>query len=282
MSLFRRLNPKAQPKTKTHSIGSVEITLNEGHQLPKYEAKHPLYDRFLPVLASVLPDDGSWIVDVGANVGDTAVALYQNCKNPILSIEGDAEFYSLLQRNVQQLGGRVTPIQALVGTGSVTGDLVRDGTTATRKGDGQGSTVTLDNVLMQYTVEKVSLLKTDTDGFDADIIKSAPNLLKSCRPLLFWENDFQSKEQRDDLESGYDFLRDLGYSRVWIFDNFGFPILSDIDFSALTQINDYIHSTAAMGKPKTIFYTDVLAATPENEGLARKALAKYRELIPAA
>ncbi|MCQ1571709.1 FkbM family methyltransferase [Neorhizobium galegae] len=276
---LKRFRPKRQPELRKYVIGGVEILLTPDHQLPKYQSKHALYDRFLPILASILPDDGSWIIDVGANVGDTAVALAQNCKNPILSVEGDPEFYSLLQQNIQHLERRVTPVQALVGTGRIAGNLVQDGTTARRKESGNAPTISLDEVIKTHALGTVSLLKTDTDGYDADIIRSAPGMLEASRPLIFWENEFQSKDQLDELESGYGFLSSLGYEKIWIFDNFGFPILIGVGFDALRQLNSYVHAMMVMKAPQTIFYTDVLAATPENEHLAIEAISKYRGLL---
>ncbi len=276
---FKKFKSRRQPELRKHTVGGVEILLTPDHQLPRYQSKHALYDRFLPILAGVLPDDGSWIVDVGANVGDTAVALAQNCRNPILSVEGDPEFYSLLQQNIQPLKGQVTPVQALVGTGSIGGNLIQDGTTARRNESGNSSTITLDEVLKTHSPGAVSLLKTDTDGYDADILKSAPEMLKASRPLVFWENEFQSKDQLDELESGYSFLASLGYEKIWIFDNFGFPILTGVGFDTLKQINSYVYAMMVMKAPQTIFYTDILAATPENEHLTVRAIAEYRSLL---
>jgi FkbM family methyltransferase len=266
--------------TKTYKIGEASILLNAEHNLPKYQAKHPLYDQFLPVLAGILPDDGGWLIDVGANVGDTAAALCQRCRNPVLSIEGDPTFYSLLVENGRQFGKQLTTAQALVGTGRLSGSLVQDGTTATRKEGQEASSISLDTILAQHSVDQVALLKTDTDGFDMDIVMSCAVTLRKSRPLVFWENEFQTREQFELLEEGYEYLAGLGYSHVWIFDNFGFPILEDVGFAELRQLNRYMAGMLAMNTPPSIFYIDVLASTPDKRHLAVHAMNEYRKLIP--
>ena len=64
-------------------IGDYYILLPPEHKLPEYQAKGRLYDRFLPTLCLALPQDGETIIDLGANVGDTAIAIVQRCDNPI-------------------------------------------------------------------------------------------------------------------------------------------------------------------------------------------------------
>src|SRR5271156_3496303 len=93
-----------------HPLG---IELGPDDTIARYYVGHRLYDRFLPVLCRHLPN--GWIVDVGANVGDTAVGIARETSNPILSVEASAEFYALLERNTAGL--RVRCVHALVGTG---------------------------------------------------------------------------------------------------------------------------------------------------------------------
>src|SRR5262249_62161999 len=71
----------------------------------KAYVEHRLYDRFLPVLCRHLPM--GWLVDVGANVGATAVGIARECANPILCVEMDDEFCALLRRNTARVNVRV-------------------------------------------------------------------------------------------------------------------------------------------------------------------------------
>src|SRR5215203_6027449 len=73
--------------------GDVEIDLPGNHPLPRYQRDYPLYDRFLPMLVSRLPDTAQ-IIDVGANCGDTVAAMYAaNPRLRYLAIEPDPAFF---------------------------------------------------------------------------------------------------------------------------------------------------------------------------------------------
>ena len=98
----------------------IERFLPPGHLLPSYEAQHPLYDRFLPTLASHLPE-GSWAIDVGANCGDTLIAMGQaHAGLNFLCVEPDMGFQAYLTQNARSLR-RANPkqkielVRALVG-----------------------------------------------------------------------------------------------------------------------------------------------------------------------
>jgi len=87
--LFRR------GKDIDYSIGHYSIKLPYGHNLPGFQRNHPHYDRFLPHLAKYLPG-GSFVVDVGANCGDTFAGMFN--ENPSLNfvcVEADA-FFSII------------------------------------------------------------------------------------------------------------------------------------------------------------------------------------------
>src|SRR5262245_28585822 len=60
-----------------HPLG---IELGPADNIARYYVEYRLYNRFLPMLCRHLPK--GWIVDVGANVGDTAVGIARECSNP--------------------------------------------------------------------------------------------------------------------------------------------------------------------------------------------------------
>src|SRR5260221_385373 len=103
-----------------HKIGANFISLPGGHHLPEDQTAHRLYDCFLEILSRELDGD-RWIVDVGANVGDTATVIAQSCRNPILCIEADEAYFKFLRRNVAEVasttGRNIRCVEALVGTG---------------------------------------------------------------------------------------------------------------------------------------------------------------------
>ena len=87
------------------TIDGMELELPISHNLPFYRKKYPLYDTALARLAKKLDQSsplGSCI-DVGANVGDTAVLLRGAGSFPILAIEADAGFFAILERNARRV-----------------------------------------------------------------------------------------------------------------------------------------------------------------------------------
>ncbi|HTV32497.1 MAG TPA: FkbM family methyltransferase, partial [Methylocella sp.] len=242
--------PQTPPATKHYKIGEHTILLNQEHLLPAYQAQHRLYDRFLPILCKELDDPDLWIIDVGANVGDTAVALAQSCQNPMLCIEGEEEFFKLLRHNAETLFANrkraVICLSAMVGSDRFSGSLRRNGTTASLAEDqaaGQRA-ASLDTLARDSAVPAtaVALIKVDTDGYDGDVILSAPDILAASKPILFWENYFSTIGQMRELEALYQRLDDSGYRRFWIFDNYGNLLLRECSLGNIIDINEYVAS----------------------------------------
>jgi FkbM family methyltransferase len=273
--------------TKRYKIGEQTILLNREHLLPDYQARHRLYDRFLPILCKQFDHLDHWIIDVGANVGDTAVAVAQACRNPLLCIEGDDDFFKLLQYNISSLFAKrkraVICIKAMVGSGRFSGFLERDGTTARLdqlRADGQRAS-TLDELSRDSGVPAaaIALIKVDTDGCDGDVILSAPNILAASSPVIFWENYFSTMEQMRDLEVLYQSLHDAGYRYFWVFDNFGNLMLQECSVTNIVDLNEYVASQEFHRCTRSIYYTDILAAPDDKRARVREAISIFRSSV---
>ena len=269
-------------------VGSKQILLPPDHNLPAFQAAHPLYDRFLPVLAAHLePRHDRVVVDVGANVGDTLFAMLDRCDHRFLCIEGEAIYYDYLMQNLrnhEDCRDRVRALNVMLGTGEFVGQLVRDGTTASLSpGLESARPKTLDDVLSeQGALDRVALLKIDTDGLDGDIILSGRRAIARSRPPVFWENYFASAKQLAALENAYDLLAGEGYEELCIFDNFGAIIAAGVGFPVLRAINDYVASQDAGKATRTIYYTDVLAAPCGDKAVSAAISAFRAEFISPA
>lgn len=267
-------------------IGKHPIVLPASHMLPVYQAKYELYDRFLAFLCATITNSNGLIIDIGANVGDTAYAMAQACNNKIVCIEAEPSFFSLLCKNLDSLPydkNRFQAYNTLVGTGHYNGVLVKSDSTAsvhTVDGCVKSHYVTLDQFILDTLNDaRITLIKVDTDGFDGDVLISGLNLINRQRPLLFWENQFDTPDQRQSFLNLYDSLEKLGYKTLWIFDNFGAPLLSDAGFDALRSINNYLTVLNDKHSARTFYYVDVLASTDENIDQARKAFLSYQDFI---
>ncbi len=187
--------------TIQYMIGKYPIALPTSHRLPIYQAEHMLYDRFLPFLCETLADPDGLIIDIGANVGDTAYAMAQVCKNKIVCIEAEPSFFNLLCENLDRLPNaksRFQAYEALLGTGQYKGVLVKSDSTASLQVSPEDAyapqAVPLDRFITDTRLSdsRIELIKVDTDGLDADILISGLNIIGRQRPLLFWENQFNN------------------------------------------------------------------------------------------
>jgi FkbM family methyltransferase len=200
------------------NIGSRVIELPAGHKLPIYQNLHRLYDRFLPVMGMYLPSRSDHvIVDVGANVGDTAASMLDSCVHNFLCVEGHAPFFDMLCSNVKRqlmAPDRFILVNEVVGTGDFVGNLKANESTAHIEVEPCGRPVrSLDSIVAEHQLlDKVALLKIDTDGFDGDVLLSRTQIINRSEPLIYWENQFCDDEQLNLLEGAYEHLSKNGYN----------------------------------------------------------------------
>lgn len=265
-------------------IGNYTITVPPNYALPRYQEKFKLYDRFLPILVKHIDSTGS-IIDVGANIGDTTIALVQNCNNTFFSIEPSSFFFQYLEKNIDLLDkstkNRIKLLKKLIGTGNINGvlDHTSKGTASINI-----STVTSNNEFIKLddlivNQLKIDLLKVDTDGFDFDVILSAKNLIQNSHPIIFWENEIIDTMQIDGFQKLYKFLIEKGYTNIIIFDNYGNIISEDNDFQTLTNINSYLLSMRKYNCTRTFYYVDVLAWTEKDNKTIENTKNNYNRLI---
>jgi FkbM family methyltransferase len=277
--LFNRVKKIGRSKYK---IGKYMISIPPNFALPKLQSTVKLYDRFLPVLASKIDAENKLIIDVGANIGDTTIAMMQHCKNRFLCIEPSSVFLPYLEENIKNLSPedykRISIIKKLVGTGNLFGELKhRDRGTAhvILSDNPQSETHTRLDTLVDDSTE-VILLKVDTDGFDFDVLTSAERIMRLNEPILFWENEISEDFQFNGFVQLYSMLSQLGYSYIYVFDNFGNIMFEEINFEIVKNINKYIYSMEKSGCSRTLYYTDILAVTEKYHSVAIQAIEEYR------
>jgi len=166
-------------------VGKYALHLPSGHKLPEYQKQELLYDKgFIPVISECIAHHckGKYVLDIGANVGDSA-ALYSFLgADKIISIEGAEEYLPFLKRNTSILTANVDVIEQFLylpiinklglrflandGTGSFSNlDNVKDQKYKTS----ELSFIHLEEIENKYQ-EGVGFLKTDTDGLDIHIV----------------------------------------------------------------------------------------------------------------
>ncbi len=277
MNIFKRIaakffNASSPPDTrdKIYTISgelcSFDITLPYASKLPEYQQLFKMYDRKIAKIAKlVYAHSGGTCIDIGANVGDTALAIRANTKMPLICIEGDAGYFSYLEKNILHADS-ISIVKSFVGKENETikGDLI--------KVNGTGKIVTansgakeivfssLSEILSQHTINPsdISLLKTDTDGFDFDILLGSKNFISEIKPSLFFEYEINTPASNQQSLELIAFLSGIGYKFI-AYDNFGnFFSMIGADFvQRFTDINAYLKSCALNGGG--IYYADIFA-----------------------
>jgi FkbM family methyltransferase len=250
----------------SYRVGEIPLVLPAEHRLPEYQEAFDLYDRKIGLVAqavySVFPDSVG--VDVGANVGDSAAAIRERSDMPLICIEGDEAYYRYLTGNAPAIGG-LTCVHSLVGseTGTVSGHLHRhDGTGEFVRGEGVVEARSLPDILRESGIDfsRVSLVKTDTDGFDFAILLGSESLIAEAKPCLFFEYVIDDAESAESSIALIDSLESKGYQFV-VFDNFGNTMRTVMTgaHGAFLELNAYIVSGMRHGGG--IPYVDVFACS---------------------
>ncbi len=214
------------------TYGRFILECASSHHLPRILDRVPDFGRNLARTMAALNVEVPRVVDVGANIGDTALLLARFSPGAkVLCVEGDPRFMADLQRNTSQIQG-VTLAWAILSdrTSQVRGALLRTKGTARLvldETEGVVQTRTLDELLDSYPeFSRPDMIKIDTDGCESAILRGAESVLAAHRPVVFyeWDPDSYAAAGEDDV-SHADFLRGLGYELFVIFTNIGQPLL---------------------------------------------------------
>lgn len=252
----KRFGPSIQPiKIVELSIGGRAIKIHSNNKLIQAYTLFPNYSQELGRLARLVADKylHSTLLDIGANVGDTAIIMRNVCSSQIICIEGDAHVYELLKVNTQS-DERIHCYCCLLGEENsiIDVDLQQEGTNLTIVPSPTGSrqivVKKLDDFCQQMSIAgKISLLKIDTEGYDFKILRGAAGILANDRPVIYAEyNRSNTDVLKIDALQEWEYLRKLGYHSIMFFDNYGRYVLSCCldDFAILADLNRYIKNGA--------------------------------------
>ena len=231
----RALLARDRTRFVRYNLDGTELLLPLAHDMPLYRRGFADYSsnigRIAFYLAAKYRDLA--IVDIGANVGDTAAIVRARCQAPMLCIEGDDFYFKLLLDNIDRshLEG-IQPCYAFVGTsqGEMRGGLERKAGTASFVADANRSvaTVRLTEILSRFpTFEQAKLVKIDTDGLDCQILNSELEWLAKAKPVAFieYDPDFTQKQGYDARRVFRD-MQSIGYRLGIFWENTGEHLLT--------------------------------------------------------
>lgn len=217
----------------SYKLWNYTVQIPFSHNLPAVMVGHKNYNTNLPRVAGYINSKypNPHVIDIGANVGDTAVLLRSFISYPVMCVEGDKKFFELLKKNTLQLkdvtyvncylGEIDEKINAVYKAVGGTGNIFNEANSLLE-------TKKLDTVVNEFSEYKnAKLLKIDTDGFDFKIMKGATELLKTSKPVIFTEFDQNLMKQiNEDYNDMFDFFRSLDYNYVIFYDNFSDYLIS--------------------------------------------------------
>lgn len=259
-------------KTRNYNYKNFSIFLPFNHMLPIYQKKHPKYDKVLPIISKYIKQN-EMIIDIGANVGDTLAAMVDKNFKPIyLCIEANDEFYSYLRKNVKIIQKKIPNLKVYLFkefVGKKITDISLDKKVVTAKANlmsGNIKSKALDDILDDFEItEKINLLKTDTDGFDYDVLVSSLKTIEKHKPLLFFECQFEQEFQKINYKNIIKKLRSLGYYHWTIFDNFGEIVATTQNLETIYSLIEYVWKQNLGKTKRTIYYYDLLASCDNNK-----------------
>ena len=272
-------------------FGRYQLEIPTDHKIENIHEVDILYDRnfgsILEDLERKYPDHA--IIDIGANIGDTAAFIRSHCRNPLICVEGGAPFLPFLKKNAQLLGGNLSIVEKFVLTtaegnqpfhydsDSGTGGLI----TSDGKDD---ATPKIDSITVETLLEyqkqvsdEICLVKSDTDGFDGPIVSDVINRIDTN---LYFECDpnFSIAKIKFDWHALFEKLEKLNYSLA-IFDNFGLPMFFiDNNYSKIIdELLQYVEMQRSLRRI-SIYYFDIWAFRQRDHDIFESARAHYKRV----
>jgi FkbM family methyltransferase len=214
-------------------------------------------------------------VDVGANVGDSAVQLRRGAPVPVLCVEGDARFAELLRHNLRGVDDAEIE-EAFIGPdrGDVRVERRSAGGTSWLVAAGDAGEdvrfVTLGSLLASHPrFARPALIKIDTDGFDCDIVRAERDLLADLRTVVFFEYSPHMYADRDGAFEVFSVLRAAGYTQILAYLSHGeyLAAASLGDERLLADLHSFATADVPFGQP-SLRYLDICAFHAGDEDVA--------------
>lgn len=274
-------------KKYTYQIGRYEAELPENHELQLHQTHHPLYDRYFSKwLGKIGPN--MRILDIGANVGDSALFFATHSKGKVVAIEPVLEFFEYLTNNISRnkLDNRISAQQlALIPLNfkrKVSFEINKG--TASTKFTALSFMKKKSQVESQYLVEFLlknevfDLIKTDTDGLDLHLINDVLNSEIAPKSVLFFELDhfYYGEGWAQKFTELFNKFESKNYKVIMV-DNLGRPFFSLCSgFKEIVQFYSWLEKQKKMNF-RSAYYFDIWAF-PEHHHDAFNSIVQLEKL----
>ena len=254
-------------------IGGQPVVLPPSHQLPFFQRRDPTYDSYADALVRAVASTSGrvHVVDLGANVGDTAVGvLAAHPGVSVTCVEGDAGFLQYLRANTSAYGDRVHVVEGFVGPVGDRRHYRRSGGTGGfQGGTEQGRPAVQEwirppELLASIPGDRTLIWKSDMDGFDIHVLVEHWDAISTACDVLWFEYDpVATLGDPRDVADLIALLADSGRV-VHAYDNLGRRLVSLEPGGAvragLRSLTAWLHQQRA--GHVTVPYLDLWAVTP--------------------
>lgn len=193
-------------------------------------------------LFRTLATDSEIVLDIGANIGCTAI-LFGEISEKVYAFEPSQTTFKFLEKNISRSGRRNILAQN-IGLGAETSETTLTFSPSNRSGGfvsnqtqaSAGHTVEkivirpLDEVIKSLNLknERIDFIKIDVEGFEGHVLRGARQTLTSNRPVVVLELNHWCLNafQRTSIPDFFDLLRSI------------FPILLAVDNSSYMDLHD--------------------------------------------
>lgn len=179
-----------------------------------------------------LPDDPV-VFDVGANIGQTVLELKRWLpRSSIIAFEPFSKPFETLRSVAVRVGG-VLPVRLALGSKQASVQIpprkesVLNSLVARADGECEGAPEeihvdTVDNYCERERLTSIDILKTDTEGFDLEVLKGAAGMLRSGRIMFVYsEVTFCSRNrQNTPFPAIHSYLSELGYELLGLYETY--------------------------------------------------------------
>ena len=278
-----KIIPLEQDGKKCRLVGPSDQPLAE------FRSAHPLYGRRLPALARLVsahsPDAA--FIDIGANFGDSiALARLAGATMPAIAIEASLTYCKFLWANMQRapaLFGNTRLVWGFAGA-SGRGQVSLGGGSGSAASGGPGGTVESAPGVRLAPLAKgldVSLFKSDTDGFDQDIVAAELDFLRKTGPILWLEAQTLSAADEAKWRSLLGSMAGQ-WPNMILFDNFGFAIAAgstaDLAAHAVDLMAYARRQRERADYTPTLYYLDIALFPDRFDGVYEAFRASLPEL----
>lgn len=260
--------------------GNYEILAPCNHILINLKNTQPYRDLCIGISAKYIYEKypTGTIIDIGANIGDTAAIIATYSKNKLILVEGSDYFFNILSQNIAKISNEVILHNAFVSDGSsIIGSIHHwGGTSYFSENNNKDAKVQNTVRLCDIADEKSTLIKIDTDGYDFKILLNSIVWLSQYTPAILFENSIRNIEDFNNAQELIKKLYNIEYHRFIIWDDAGYHLVSTDLLNVLEDLNKYLFKIWQNIGHKSIYNYDILCLHSKDEEIYESITTWYR------